>query len=326
MLLSPRIGGAESAASSLESAWARQGHISETVYLDARGSDPFRRLRHLTREVRAFGPDVVVSHSALPNVFTRIAVRRSLVPVVCVLHSATRDFDDLKLRFAEKILGMRTAATIAVSPAQVVEYQSHFPNRRVDLVPNGVGEGFAPTSVPAGDVRVVSIGRVARQKDPTTWAQIASLASSRDPKLRFEWFGPTGIDSAYAALEQELRSDSGAVTFAGPTDDVSGALGTARIMLHTAEREAHSVALLEAAASGLPIICTTRVGRDLPDWIVRKEFVAGDPESGLAALEQVLAELPSLEARARTTAKRVTEVFGVEACAARYVEIFRRVL
>ncbi len=107
ILLSPRIGGAETAANSLTSVWREHGHEVDTAFLDARGAAPVRRLRHIREEVRAFRPDVIVSHSALPNIYARLAVRRSVAPVVCVLHSAARDFDDAKLRLAETLLRHR---------------------------------------------------------------------------------------------------------------------------------------------------------------------------------------------------------------------------
>lgn len=326
VLLSPRIGGAESAANSLASVWREEGHEVFIAYLDSRGVAPLRRLRHLRQEVHVLRPDVVVSHSALPSIYSRLAVSTSVAPVVCVLHSAARDLDDVKLRFAEIFLRHRAAAVVAVSAAQVVEYQSHFPREQVDLVPNGVGEEFSPSDVSPETFCVVSVGRVARQKDPYTWAGIASQASADDPRLHFEWVGPTGVDSEYERLERVYQPDEGPVRFVGPTDDVASALRRARVMLHTAEREAHSVALLEAAASGLPIVCTEEVGRGLPDWIVREEFTAGDVEGGLAALRRVVTDVDSFSGRARMTAPRVFEEFGVRACARRYVDIFQRVL
>jgi len=323
VLLSDRIGGAESAASSLASEWRANGHQSATVYLDANRPRPLSRLRHISAEIRAYRPDVILSHSALPNVYARAAAIGLGTPVVCVLHSAARDFDDLKIRLTERVLRVRTAAVVAVSASQVTEYRTHFPDARVDLIPNGVGRRFSPAGEAPPDFKVLSIGRVVEQKDPGTWARIALRMHTEDERLQFTWVGPTGMDHKLASLEDSLIGCR-AVRFSGPSDDVATELRGARVLLHTAHREAHSVALLEAAASGVPIVCTRDVGAGLPDWVVREEFIAGNAESGYLAVKQVVSQIEGYERRARAAAAQIVREFGVAACAERYLRVFER--
>lgn len=323
VLVSERIGGAETAASSLASEWRAKGHESRTIYLDSKGSRPLSRVRHLAGRMRALKPDVVVSHSALPNLYARIAAIGMRVPVVCVLHSAARDFDDFKIRLAEKVLRFKTAAVIAVSASQVEEYRRRFPRARVDLIPNGVGSGFSPAPEVTTGFRILSVGRVVQQKDPATWVEIASRMHAMDKRLEFAWVGPTGMDADLVSIENSLAGRV-ETKFVGPSNDVGAELRASRLLLHTAHREAHSVALLEAAASGLPIVCTHEVGASLPDWVVREEFIAGDWESGVGALAQVLSRIEVYEGQARATAVKVVSDFGVQACAERYLEVFTR--
>jgi len=325
VLLSERIGGAESAASSLASEWRAKGHDSVTVYLDSKGNRAFSRVRYLFEEIRALKPDVVVSHSALPNLYTRAAAIGLGVPVVCVLHSAARDFDDVKIRVSERLLRFATAAVVAVSASQVSEYRSHFPRARVDLIPNGVEGKFSPASEMPPGFRILSVGRVVHQKDPDTWSQIARAMYAKDERLRFVWIGPTGLDSDLSSLENVLKGSVEA-QFAGPSSDVATELRQSRFLLHTAHREAHSVALLEAAASGLPIVCTREVGAGLPNWVVREEFVAGDVASGVRAVSHVVSEIEVYEGLARAAAAKVVREFGVGACADRYLQVFSRMV
>jgi len=326
ILLSPRIGGAESAANSLASVWREGGHEVDTSFLDARGAAPVRRVRHIREEVHAFRPDVVVSHSALPNVYARLAVRKSVAPVVCVLHSAARDLDDGKLRLAETLLRYRAAAVIAVSASQVDEYRSRFPDQRIDLIPNGVGSQFFPADDAPTEFRIVSIGRVAGQKDPDTWAGIARRVTATLGDVQFDWVGPTDVDPEYSTLVRALDAGEDAIRFVGPSDDVPAALRRSRMLLHTARREAHSVALLEAAAAGLPIVCTSEVGVGLPGWIVREEFSAGDVDGGVAAVRRVVDNIDAFQARAVSQAPRVVEEYGARVCAGRYLDVFDRLV
>lgn len=323
VLLSERIGGAESAARTLAAEWQATGHESATVYLDAEGSNPIDRLRHLRGAIRDSQSDVVLSHSALPNAYARTAAVGLAIPVICVLHSAARDFDDVKIRAAETLLQSRTGAVVAVSASQVTEYRARFPRTPVDLIPNGVGEEFFPAVEVPHDFKILSVGRVVQQKDPRTWAQIASRMRMEDIRLQFEWVGPTGMDRTLSPLEDGLFETNG-VRFVGPSVEVAANLRSARLFLHTAHREAHSVALLEAAASGLPIVCTHEVGAGLPEWIVREEFVSGDEESGLRAVRCVVSSIADYESRSRAVAAQVVREFGVGACAEKYIQVFER--
>ncbi|WP_295823191.1 glycosyltransferase family 4 protein [uncultured Microbacterium sp.] len=294
--------------------------------MDASGTVPVRRLQHIRKEVRAFGPDVVVSHSALPNLYARLAVKKSVAPVVCVLHSAARDFDDAKLRVAETLLKHRAAAIIAVSASQVAEYRSRFPDQQIDMIPNGVGSHFFPATIPPAEFRITSVGRVAGQKDPDTWASIARRVTAANGNVRFDWVGPTDVDPEYANLVSVFDASEDVIRFVGPSDDVPAALRRSRMLLHTARREAHSVALLEAAAAGLPIVCTSEVGLGLPDWIVREEFDAGNVDGGVAAVRRVLEDIDAFQSRAISQAARVLEQYGARVCAERYLDVFNRVV
>lgn len=246
--------------------------------------------------------------------------------MVCVLHSATRDLDNPKLLFAEKILRRRAAAIVAVSSTQVAEYTSHFPQQKLELIPNGIGDQYTPSQTIPSDVRVVTIGRVVDQKDPQTWVEITRLSVAVHQHVRFEWVGPVDMDPAYSSLVARYSDESAPQRFVGPTNRVVDALRKSRVLLHTAHREAHSVALLEAAAAGLPIVCTKEVGRQLPPWVVRQEFDEGNAEDGHAALRRVIDDLDGFETRAREQAPRVLREFGIRSSSDRYLDVFRRLV
>ena len=186
LLLAPAIGGAETLAAGLENGLVPHGFEVRTAYLDPTGSSPsqaarFRRLRSLVRQV---SPDVILAHSALPNFYARLVAGRGL-PVLTVLHSASRDFDNRVLRTAELLLQRRTAAVIAVARPQAEEYEAAFGNRgAVVLVPNGVSSGLPDklTSRDDGTLRVVTLARINQQKDPSTWRAAASLAVEYIPR------------------------------------------------------------------------------------------------------------------------------------------------
>ncbi|WP_307224825.1 glycosyltransferase [Microbacterium arborescens] len=323
VLLSPRIGGAESAAAALAREWERSGASCETVYLDddqPRGA--WRRISELRRTLRRISPDVVVSHSALPNIYARLA--SSSQSVYCVLHSATRDFDDRKIRLAERLLTRRTAAVIAVSEEQRREYLSHFPNQRVELIPNGIPDEFRPGAQYHPGAPVITVGRVARQKDPDLWAEAAAAVLADRPTVRFEWYGPTMLELEWEDLVARHSAPDGSVVFRGPTDHVATVLRSGSIFFHPSRREAHSVAILEAAASGLPVVCSDSVAETLPDWLPRTTFRGGQASDAARALKETFDDLPLKAAEAALHAANVRDQYGIERTAAAYLEVISR--
>ena len=125
------------------------------------------RWRSLCHQVRTFRPDVVVAHSALPNVYARLAAPTG-VPVVTVLHSATDDHHNRVLRIAERVLGRRTAHVIAVSRVQAEVYLTHFPRRspRTTVIPNGVRAELVPATARPVARTIGVLARVDMQKRP----------------------------------------------------------------------------------------------------------------------------------------------------------------
>src|SRR5438105_6985634 len=98
VLLRPTIGGAETLALTLADHWRRQGHEVTILYVDPYGSggSQIARVRRLRKSLNEFDPDVVHSHSALPNIYARLS-SRGRWPVVTVLHSASSDFSNRRL-------------------------------------------------------------------------------------------------------------------------------------------------------------------------------------------------------------------------------------
>ncbi|WP_342586565.1 glycosyltransferase family 4 protein [Microbacterium testaceum] len=317
VLLSPRIGGAESAAASLAEVWEGRGLACHMTYLDRdRPGGALARAFGLREAIREVQPDVIVSHSALPNVYSRLVA--GAIPVICVLHSAARDFDDPKLKFAERLLQHQTRSVVAVSSAQREEYVALFPKQRVVLIPNGVASRFAPAA--QFDLRgpVVTIGRVVAQKDPALWSAVTRAICVEHGSARFEWFGP--FSPGVLSTDDERwhhRSDSPAV-FRGPTKNVDEVLRGAAVLFHPARREAHSVALLEAAATGLPIVCSSDVAATMPQWLPMSVFSTGDARDATRAVRAVLTDLESWRERAIGAVPQVVDNFGIERTARTY--------
>jgi glycosyltransferase involved in cell wall biosynthesis len=313
LLLSDRIGGAETLAESLHANFQNFGWDATIAYLDPaqRKGSPRKRLASVRAQVDAAKPDVILSHSALPNLYARLAW---LGPVVTVLHSATDDFENAQLRVAERLLQRRTAATVAVSSEAAVVYRRRF-GRTPLVIPNGVRAHFLPSDRDvAGPPRIVCCARLSAQKDPATWFQIAARVMAA-VDAEFTWYGP---DEGGMLNSERPDDERWHHSFKGPTAAPWDVVRSASIYLHAATREAHPIALLEAAAAGVPIVCTRDVAKKLPVGLVTATFRSGDVDDGANAILRCIATLPALRGPAIIASERVRSEFSMQKCAAAY--------
>lgn len=323
VLLSPRIGGAERLAETLQEEWKERGLAATTEFLFlSEPSSRMARLARLTRAVWRFRPDVIVSHSAIPNVYARLVPTRS--KKVCVMHSASDDMKSRTLALAERLLRFRTDAIVAVSDEQLRAYAVHFPKpfreiRRV--IPNGLSKGWrGKQQFRVAPREVVTVARVAWQKRPDLWREVVELAESRLPGINFIWWGPIDLADPNV-LEAVAPSLPSTAKFAGATEEANEALLSADIMLSTSEREAHSIALLEARAAGLPCVVSDAVLKGTDPGVMT--FSQGaQPGEIVAALEAILAAWPDYAAKALETSVQLRETHASTTLSDSYLALF----
>ena len=332
VLLHEGIGGMETLARGLEEHLPAHGWTVETVFLD-RGlhagdkTGRLTRLRGLRRALAAESPSVVLSHSALPNIYSRLGAPRG-VPVVTVLHGPN-DWNDPQIRWAERFLSRRTAAVVAVSGSQVDDYRRAVPSPRVPLyvIPNGVkvpilGE---PRPMSADAPTLLAVCRLVPTKHLHTLLQACSGLASTGQDFRLLVLGD-GPDHDYVrSLHDTSQGDPGLrhrVHWLGARGDIEAFMREADLLVHPSVREAHSLTLLEAAVHGLPVILSDSVAHGLAaDPIVGRVFSGGSAASLAATLRQALSDLRELRSEAWERAPAMREKYSIENTAARYAQL-----
>ena len=109
---------------------------------------------------------------------------------------------------------------------------------------------------------VLMIGRIVPIKDTRTFIMAVSLLKELVPDVVAILIGPEEEDPSYAAGCRALVAQLGlesTVQLLGRVPDVMEYLGQADVIALTSISEAQPIALLEAAATGLPAV-TTDVG------------------------------------------------------------------
>ncbi|HZZ10010.1 MAG TPA: glycosyltransferase [Paraburkholderia sp.] len=220
----------------------------------------FGKLWNLFRAVRRFRPDVIFAHATIPSFYARALPLG--VPVVYVMHSATNDFERPLFRHVEHILSGRARAVIGVSQQGVADYaQAIGPHPSMTVVPNGVDLArFAFTEGPARHdaPQVVQIGRYASVKNQLLTVHAFSEVLKKVKDARLVLYGVIEDPDYQRKVIERVRELGLAdcVIVAGPRTDVASVLSESNVFVMPSRSEAHSVAFLEALASGIPIVAS----------------------------------------------------------------------
>ncbi|WP_458116742.1 glycosyltransferase family 4 protein [Arthrobacter sp. D2-10] len=331
VLLSPRVGGAESFVAALMSHMEQHDFVDQRLHFldhaDARRSR-LGRVQRLRKAMADFRPDLIVSHTAIPNLYARIAAPRYSLSVI-VLHSSGNDYAGLGVRAMERLLRrIRTVGVVAVSDVAKASYEKYLgEDKRIRVIPNGIPplHPKASDSYRTEPTHITTLARISKVKNPALWTEVAGRVNSRHARTKFEWYGPVAEGEDFASLMAQT-ADVERVRFCGPTMDGPAVLENSDVLFHPSDREAHSLTLIEAAMVGLPIVCSEEVAESAGREYVDEVFPAGKPDEAVLALERVLANYDAYAEAAASRASEARDYFSLELCTERYLSYFGELL
>jgi glycosyltransferase involved in cell wall biosynthesis len=259
-----------------------------------------RTRARLRRAIARTGPfDVLHAYWGVPAIIT-LRVARSLgVPLVATLSSGELVAVDaieygLQRRWLDRraIAGLVARADRLTVPTEYLLRMPQLRDRRVDIVPMGVPtDTFRPGAAPAGPPwRVLRVASLNPVKDyPLLLAAYESVVS-RLPAVHLDVVGEDTLGGSIQAMAR-ARGLEPFVTFHGfqPTDVLARMYERAHVHVVSSRHEASSVAVLEAAAAGVPTVGTS-VGY-VADWAAHDRALAvpvGDADALAAAILALL--------------------------------------
>jgi glycosyltransferase involved in cell wall biosynthesis len=128
-------------------------------------------------------------------------------------------------------------------------------------------------------------------------------------------------------LEHEITSLGlgSAVVLAGPRQDVPRLLAAADVFVLASAFEGLPLALLEACASGVPVVATAVGGipEVIEDAVHGRLVPPTAPERLAQAILDTIGDEPSTRRRADAACQRVTREFSIEDCVAGYAAAYR---
>lgn len=243
---------------------------AQLVIVDA---DLPRFLRRAHAEIRRHRPRVVHLHSSFAGLLRVLpACGAEIVYTPHCFAFERRDLCSWRRRVlvgAEAVLGLRRQTIAAVSPWEGERARHVAPRAHPHYLPNVGGPRHCATRRAPG--RVVTVGRVAPQKDPEFFARCVQHVTTAG--LEWIWVGD-GDDTAKA----RLASAGVRVTGWLPNEEVVEIVASAALYLHTASWEGAPVSLLEAAQQQTPVLV-----RAIPALAALGYTAAGRTPEGLAA-------------------------------------------
>jgi glycosyltransferase involved in cell wall biosynthesis len=294
----------------------------------------------MARDLRAHRIDVVHAHQYTPFFYASIAARLSGQRPFVIFTEHGRHYPDVvsaKRRLVNRLvfdrLADRVNAVCAFSAGSLAALDG-FSGPRIEVIPNGVDLPAYAASADRTALRtrlgldpsrryIATIARFHPVKDHRTlvhaFAQVAKMVLDADLLL-------VGDGELRAELvDQVSRLGLAArVRFMGVRRDVADILQAADVFALTSVSEAASITLLEAMASGLPVVVTAVGGN--PE-IVRDQvdgFLAprGDAAALAEAMTRLLSE-PQLAARmGQAGRERVAAKFQIQQTVERYYDLY----
>jgi glycosyltransferase involved in cell wall biosynthesis len=234
----------------------------------ARGNDAGWLLRFRRHACTQPGT-IVHTHNPVANYLAATSLLGTSVPIVNTAHDLGHRFVTAKVRRLYKLSLLRTTTLVAVSDASRDAYRAKgiVTGREIDVVPNGIplprslvaSERAQARSRLPGVVESTlvfgSTGRLVPLKNHALLLRAFAQVSREMPAARLIIIGDGPLRGELEQLAGSLRIAE-RTWFTGFRGDARQLVEGFDVYVQSSDTEGHSIALLEAAGAGLPIVAT----------------------------------------------------------------------
>jgi len=310
-----------------------------------RSISPYRdwqALRALSEIITRLDPDLVHAHSAKAGFLGRIAARNAGVSAVYTPHilpfrKCRRGLKRWIYGALERYAARSTEFLIAVSDAErdaAVEARLLRPEQIV-VIPNGIvaEDYYCPErrqtvrdalGVDGATKLVGAVGNLRPQKDYETLIKAAALVPACE-SLRFVIAGEGPLHGKLTALIRRLGLADRFVIL-GWYEDIPGLLAALDIFVMSSWQEGCPYALLEAMASGTPVVATAVPGIEeiVVDGRYGRLAPAGDAQALARAIQQAISDSEATRQMAADGRQLVEETYSVQSMLSRTADLYER--
>lgn len=283
--------------------------------------NPLTGGQKLKGALKDFLPHIVHAHTvrALPMA----AFARSSAPVLLTHHNTKLPFPPWMFRVCD----LMTHGYVAIGN-EVENILNQHARKPIVRIPNAASRLFKagdPRKLGSGPKSILSVGAISQQKNYGLLIEVAEAlrqARSLDPLPQLRVAGAGSELSMLQASVNERGLDK-VVEFLGERSDVPDLMRQSDLYLNVSLYEGMPLTLLEAMASGLPIVASDVPGnRELvEDGVNGAKAALGDAKAIAEAVTTLLSN-SDLYARLSKGAIAKSADYSIERCAERHRELY----
>ncbi len=279
--------------------------------------------------------DLVHAFFGLPTGWLCCGTANQL-PYIISLRGSDVPGGNVRLRFEYKLFGpvlkriwRRASALVACSEGLKTRAMGFLPSVNIDVIPNGVDlDRFypAPPGESPAKLRLVTVGRLSATKRIEMLIDAVEILSKKSVDVGLRIAGGGGMARQLKELAEQ-RKLGGIIKFAGRVgvDKMPDVYRQNNIYISATMQEGMSNAMLEAMASGLPIITTRCEGLE---ELISDNGIIVENDSAESLAEAVI-RLAGNRQQYKTmciAARRQAQNFGWGKVADGYIKLYQRVL
>lgn len=216
----------------------------------------YRRVMKLHRIWKEEQPDLVLACIGKNNFMTVVTTAfTSTRPVVSVVGEAKEEYPGRLMQMLANLLFPHAAGIILQTERSKYFFNKKI-QRRAVILPNSLNPAFIkPRYEGERDKRIVAVGRLDANKNHEMMIRAFAALKDKYPEYTLEIYGEGELRSFLEELSYSLGI-SERVMLPGVIPNVAAKIERAGLFLLTSYSEGVSNALIEALASGLPVIST----------------------------------------------------------------------
>ena len=221
-------------------------------------------VQKLKKIIKRHNPSLVHSHLFYSSLITRLACP-SNIPLIYSLHNEmSKDvFNNSKiLTLLEKYTIKKNHSVIAVTDEVLIDYKNTIQkNNRSFVLKNYISSDFFQKQIPTKnldklkEIRIVAVGNIKKQKNYIYL--VKAFQYLKNYRISLDIYGIE--DEDFNNLNEEIDRYKLPIVFKGPSANINKVLPNYDIYVMPSLYEGFGIAVVEAMASGLPLLLS-----DLP--------------------------------------------------------------
>ena len=305
-----------------------ESHGARVIQLKKRPGFRWSVVLRLASAFRRNGIRVVHTHNSGAMIYGALASR--IAGIRCVIHTrhGQRTGSDKHQTFIFSGVSRLIDCVVGVShDSTAMSVAEGVPASRTRTIWNGIDLDRFPFFGANGSGAAIMVARLAPEKDVETLVRAVAIAIRTAPKFRLDIVGDGPCRQKLQTMVDELALHR-SVRLLGERSDIPGLLQSASMFALPSRSEGLSLTLLEAMATGLPVIATAVGGN--PEVVIDGQTGLmtsdGDPQKLANAMVQIASDPSSAYAMGRNGRARVEQHFDVKSMICAYEALYEEVL